>query len=302
MTLKVNYKTLFFMIFCKMESSIKKGFATLLTMSVVVCNAQVIDNEQDLEDLSYALGVSQTQGLKEYLVDELNLDTLYMDAFFCGLKDGIVINNEEKNAYYTGIQIGQQLGMDFIKNINKEIFGESATESILIEPFIDGFLYGVNADKEAIEEAEAIVREKLELIERNKLMNIHTDNKDTGVKFLEEKKSKDGVHVMNSGVQYKVLKEGFGTIPNDTSTVLLQYEGKTIDGHVFDSTYDRNEPIKLKANQLIPRCTEILSIMPVSSIWEVYIPEELAYGERAQDKIEPFSTLIFKIELIGIEE
>ena len=114
-------------------------------------------------------------------------------------------------------------------------------------------------------------------------------------------KDKD-VKELKGGVLYKVIKEGTGAIPSDTSMVKVQYEGKTIDGNVFDSSYKRNEPVKLRANQVIPGWTEALTHMPVGSVWEVVIPQDKAYGAREQKEIKPFSALIFKIELLGIEK
>jgi peptidyl-prolyl cis-trans isomerase len=84
--------------------------------------------------------------------------------------------------------------------------------------------------------------------------------------------------------------------------VKVQYEGKTIDGNVFDSSYKRGEPVSLRANQVIKGWTEALVHMPVGSVWEVYIPQNLAYGEREQGQIKPFSVLIFKIELVSLGE
>ena len=84
--------------------------------------------------------------------------------------------------------------------------------------------------------------------------------------------------------------------------VKVQYEGKTIDGKVFDSTYQRGEPVTMRANQVIKGWTEVLTRMPAGSVWEVYIPEDMAYGSRDQGNIKPFSTLIFKIELISVGE
>ena len=106
--------------------------------------------------------------------------------------------------------------------------------------------------------------------------------------------------VLPSGVQYKVIKEGSGEIPADSSMVVVNYEGKTIDGKVFDSSYGK-EPVTFPANRVIKGWTEALVHMPVGSTWEVYIPQELAYGERQAGQIKPFSALIFKIELQGIK-
>ena len=123
--------------------------------------------------------------------------------------------------------------------------------------------------------------------------------KDNGKKFLAENAKKDGVVVLPSGLQYKIIKKGNGRIPKDTSKVKVKYEGRTIDGNVFDSTY-KNQPITLRCNQTIKGWTEAMTLMPEGSVWEIYIPENLAYGEREQGDIKPFSTLIFKVQLIKI--
>jgi FKBP-type peptidyl-prolyl cis-trans isomerase FklB len=100
----------------------------------------------------------------------------------------------------------------------------------------------------------------------------------------------------------KVLKEGTGKIPADTSTVTMHYEGRLINDSVFDSSYKRNQPYTVRCNQNIKGFTEALTHMPAGSIWEVYIPQELAYGERqAGAMIKPFSALIFKIELMEVK-
>ena len=118
--------------------------------------------------------------------------------------------------------------------------------------------------------------------------------------YLADYAKKPGVKTLPGGVLYKVIKEGSGEMPKDTSTVKVHYEGKTIDGKVFDSSYERKEPITLRANQVIQGWTTALTHMPVGSVWEVVIPQNLAYAERAQGDIKPFSVLIFKIELVGI--
>ena len=105
-----------------------------------------------------------------------------------------------------------------------------------------------------------------------------------------------------SGVQYKVIKEGNGVIPTDSSVVKVNYEGRLIDGTVFDSSYKRGEPATFPVRSVIKGWTEILCHMPAGSEWEVYIPQELAYGEREQGKdIKPFSALIFKLELLEVD-
>ena len=125
-------------------------------------------------------------------------------------------------------------------------------------------------------------------------------NKKAGEAFLAAYKKQPGVKSLPGGVLYKVIKEGSGEMPKDTSTVKVNYEGKTIDGVVFDSSYKNKKPVTLRANQVIQGWTTALTHMPAGSVWEVVIPQNLAYGDREQDPIKPFSTLIFKIELIGV--
>ena len=100
----------------------------------------------------------------------------------------------------------------------------------------------------------------------------------------------------------KIIKEGNGAVPTDSSKVKVNYKGTLIDGTQFDSSYDRKEPTTFRANQVIKGWTEALTMMPVGSKWELYIPQELAYGAREAGQIKPFSTLIFEVELVGIEK
>lgn len=120
--------------------------------------------------------------------------------------------------------------------------------------------------------------------------------------FLKENLKVEGVNSLSSGVQYKIIKEGNGRIPGETSRVKVHYEGTLIDGTIFDSSYIRGVPATFRANQVIKGWQDVLLHMPVGSTWIAYIPQNLAYEDREQNKIPPFSTLIFKIELLGIEE
>jgi FKBP-type peptidyl-prolyl cis-trans isomerase FklB len=124
-----------------------------------------------------------------------------------------------------------------------------------------------------------------------------------GVKFLQENKKNKKIKVTPSGLQYEILKEGKGDKPSETSQVKVHYHGTTIDGKVFDSSVDRGEPIVFGLNQVIKGWTEGLQLMPIGSKFKFYIPQELAYGENSPSPaIQPYSTLIFEVELLGIEK
>ena len=131
----------------------------------------------------------------------------------------------------------------------------------------------------------------------------YAENKAAGEKFLAENATKEGVKTTESGLQYKIIKEGKGAIPTDSSTVKVHYKGTLIDGTEFDSSYKRNAPTSFRADRVIKGWTEALTMMPVGSKWELYIPQELAYGARETGgQIKPFSTLIFEVELLEIEK
>lgn len=263
------------------------------------------DLKDEVDTLSYAMGMAQTQGLKEYLSDRLQIDTAYMDDFIKGLNDGANAGDDKKKAaYYAGIQIGQQISNQMVKGINHEVFGDDSTKTISLKNFMAGFVSGTTGKKGlmTVEQAAQVAQAKMMAIKAKNMEKEYGPNKVAGEKFLAANKKKPGVVTLPSGVQYKVIKEGNGPMPKDTSMVKVQYEGKTIDGKVFDSSYKRGEPISLRANQVIKGWTEALVHMPVGSVWEVYIPQNLAYGEREQGQIKPFSVLIFKIELLSLGE
>ena len=262
------------------------------------------DLKNDVDTMSYAMGLSQTQGLKEYLV-QMDIDTTYMDAFVKGLNDGAASGDDKKKAaYFAGINIGQQISNRMIKGINNEIFGKDSTKTISLKNFMAGFVTGATGKKGlmTIEQAGQLAQMKMMAIKAKNMEQTYGENKKAGEKFLAENAKKPGVKTLPGGLQYKVIKEGKGAMPKDTSLVTVHYEGRTIDGKVFDSSYKRNQPAEMRANQVIKGWTEALVHMPEGSVWEVYIPQNLAYGEREAGEIKPFSTLIFKIELIGVDK
>ena len=261
--------------------------------------------KSDVDTVSYAIGMAQTQGLKEYLVGRLGVDTTYMDEFIKGLNEGANAGDDKKKAaYYAGIQIGQQISNQMVKGINHELFGEDSTKTISLKNFMAGFISGTTG-KDGLMTPDSAAQVAQQLMRTIKAKNMEKEfgpNKKAGEDFLKENGKKQDVKTLEIGVQYKVIKEGTGALPKDTSMVKVHYEGKTLDGKVFDSSYKRGQPTDFRANQVIKGWTDALVHMPAGSIWEVYIPQELAYGERQQGAdIKPFSMLIFKIELLEVD-
>ena len=258
--------------------------------------------KNDVDTLSYAMGMAQTQGLKQYLA-QMEIDTTYMDAFIKGLNEGANAGDDKKKAaYYMGIQIGQQISNRMVKGINHELFGEDSTKTIALKNFMAGFIQGVKGKKGlmTVEQAGQVAQMKMMSIKAKNMEVQYGPLKKKGEEWMAANAKKPGVKTLPSGVQYKVIKEGAGQMPKDTSVVKVNYEGRLIDGTVFDSSYKNGQPVTLRANQVIKGWTEALVHMPAGSVWEVYIPQELAYGDREQGQIKPYSPLVFKIELISV--
>ena len=288
----------------------KFTFAALAVVAAVMMNScgngtPKANLKSDIDTVSYAIGMAQTQGLKDYLVGRLGVDTAYIDEFVKGLNEGANAGDDKKKAaYYAGIQIGQQISNQMVKGINHELFGDDSTKTISLKNFMAGFVAGTTGKGAlmTVDSASMKAQEMMRSIKAKVLEKEFGANKKAGEDFLAKNAKAEGVVTLPSGVQYKVLKEGNGAIPADTSRVKVHYEGRTLDGKVFDSSYKRNQPTDFRANQVIKGWTEALTHMPAGSTWEVYIPQELAYGERQQGTdIKPFSVLIFKIELLEVD-
>ena len=261
------------------------------------------DLKTEVDSMSYAIGMAQTQGLKEYLVNQLGVDSAYIGDFIKGLNEGANAGDSKKKAaYYAGIQIGQQISNQIMKGLNREVFGDDSTKTVSLKNFMAGFISGTTGKNGlmTMDSAQVIGQRLIQSVKAKELVKTYGPNKEAGEKFLAANAKKEGVKTLPSGVQYKIIKEGTGAIPTDTSLVKCHYEGRLLNDTIFDSSYKRGEPITLRCNQVIKGWTEVMTHMPAGSIWEVYIPQELAYGEREQGDIKPFSTLIFKIELIEV--
>jgi FKBP-type peptidyl-prolyl cis-trans isomerase FklB len=283
------------------------AFAAVAAVMMYACGngTPKANLRSDVDTVSYAIGMAQTMGLTDYLVGRLGVDTTYMDEFVKGLNEGANAGDDKKKAaYYAGIQIGQQISNQMVKGINHELFGDDSTKTISLKNFMAGFISGTTGKGGlmTVDSAQRVAQEMMRAIKAKNMEKEFGPNKKAGEDFLKENAKKEDVKQLPSGVQYKVIKEGKGALPKDTSRVKVHYEGKTLDGKVFDSSYKRGQPTDFRANQVIKGWTEALVHMPEGSIWEVYIPQELAYGERQQGAdIKPFSMLIFKIELLEVD-
>ena len=280
--------------------------AIVAAAGLASCTAQApkANMKSEIDSLSYMMGVTNTQGLSDFAAQRLGVDSASYADFVRGIQDGIHKANNKEKAYIAGVQIGQQVGGDMFDNINLQLFGNDSTQTLSKDNFLAGFIAAVkNGAVVSVEDARMYVETHTDAIKAKALEAKYGENKAAGEKFLAENKAKEGVVTTESGLQYKVIKEGKGEIPTKESSVKVNYKGTLIDGTEFDSSYKRNAPATFRADQVIKGWTEALTMMPVGSKWELYIPQELAYGSRETGGlIKPFSTLIFEVELLEIEK
>ena len=274
--------------------------------SLVSCTAQSpkATLKTDIDSLSYATGMARTEGLQMYLIQQAGVDTAYMADFMKGFNEGANKVSKKDVAYLTGMQIGQMVSKNWLEGLNQQVFGTDSTKTLSKNDMLAGFVAGVNNDttRMTMQFAQTYSQDAMGRIQEKALAEQYADNKEEGEKFLAENKSKEGVQSTESGLQYKIIKAGKGDVPVASSRVKVNYKGTLIDGTEFDSSYKRNEPTTFRADQVIKGWTEALTMMPVGSKWELYIPQDLAYGSRDQGQIKPFSTLIFEVELVEIEK
>lgn len=257
-----------------------------------------------VDTFSYAIGMANTLGLKAYLAQRMNVDTAYMANFLEGFNATLSMDERKRlEAYAAGLQIRKQVEEQIIPGLNQRITGNDSTMLLNPKLFIEAFgntLAGQPTDM-SLQQAEEIAERQMKYYHDTNMERQYGDNRRAGEAFLAANAKKDSVETLPSGVQYKVLVKGSGDIPTATSKVKVNYEGRLIDGTVFDSSYERKQPATFGCNQVIKGWTEALTHMPVGSKWEIYIPQELGYGSREAGKIPPFSALVFTVELLDIE-
>lgn len=194
-------------------------------------------------------------------------------------------------------KLSYAMGYFFAKNVmQQDIDLDNVAFIAAVKDILDG-----KETKLSQQEVQDVLT-KYQAQEQQKAQDKASNNLDEGKKFLAENKNKDGVKETESGLQYKILKEGDGEKPSADSTVTAHYKGTLIDGTVFDSSYDRGEPASFPLNRVIQGWQEALPMMKTGSKWQIYVPSDLGYGARgAGGTIGPNATLIFDIELISFK-
>ena len=245
----------------------------------------------NIEDsLNYAFGFLNGNEIRMYILAN-DSDGSMIQEFVTYVNKGL----KSKDSNPQLINMGEQIGKTIKEQETQGLIGEPslATDFELIK---QGFINGMYGKTFAFtgEEAGQYIQ--------NTMNNIKYGNvKAEGEKYLAQNALKEGVTTTESGLQYEVITMGNGPKPTAESTVKVHYHGTLIDGTVFDSSVERGEPISFPLNGVIKGWTEGLQLMPVGSKFKFYIPQELAYGANNMGQIPPYSTLIFEVELLGIE-
>lgn len=269
----------------------------------------------EVDTLTYALGISQSptkENLIQYLASN-EIDSTYIDEFMKGFKEGLESSNDKKKlAYQMGIQAGSSVKTRMFPEIEKQVFADDSTQHLSVKNFLAGFMEGYN-DKFSIEKLNALnvtrdnanqyITETMKKLQEKANEKAFGANKKAGEDFIAKKKKEAGVKSLGS-VFYKELKAGTGAIPTASDIVTVEYEGRLIDGTVFDSSASLpNKTAEFPCSGVIKGFSIALTNMKVDAEWEVYIPQEFAYGGNSTGAaIKPFSALIFKIKLVGIKK
>ncbi|MBR1901722.1 MAG: FKBP-type peptidyl-prolyl cis-trans isomerase [Bacteroidaceae bacterium] len=254
-----------------------------------------------VDTFSYLLGKANTQGLTDYLAHRMGIDAAYISDFVKGFQQTELTEGDKKEkARLAGIEIRSQVENQVIAQANKQI--NDSVDVLNKALFIQGFQDGITKSNMTIsmDSVQNVVKKQMDYYHNAKMEKKYGPNRIAGEEFLKKNAKADSVQTTTSGLQYKIITKGTGEIPQATDKVKVNYEGRLVDGTVFDSSYKRGQPIDFYANQVIKGWTEALTMMPVGSKWMLYIPQQLAYGSREQGKIPPFSTLIFTVELLEI--
>ena len=251
-----------------------------------------------VDTFSYLLGMANSNGLKAYLSQRMGIDTAYVEDFLKGFQQKELTEADKREkARLAGMEIREQVETQVWSNANRQI--DDSVDVLNHEQFIKGFQNGIfPVDTTfSMDSAQSLVQKQMAYYHKVKMEKKYGANRVAGEQFLKLNAKQDSVQTTASGLQYKVITMGTGEKPQKTDRVKVDYEGRLIDGTVFDSSYKRGKPATFPVGQVIAGWTEALCMMPVGSKWEVYVPQELGYGDREQQKIPPFSCLVFTIEL-----
>lgn len=280
---------------CQAEQKAESGCCAMQMQPVTLTSTN--------DSISYAAGYMLSDGLEGFLKQQYQISDEDMPNVVKGYRQAIAHRGDkEQKAVMAGMQIAQMVSDRMVPRVEEQY--KNDRDSLNDALVYAGFEAALSKDTTHYDVHSAKSRFNAAVKEVTDRQNEAA--KKAGADFLAENAKKEGVKTLPSGLQYKVLTQGKGNLPTVDDKVQVVYEGRTIDGHVFDATDKHNLPADKAYDEfgvkgLIKGWQEALTLMPVGSKWEIYIPYDLAYGERGAGKdIKPYSALVFTMELKGI--
>ena len=263
----------------------------------------------DVDTIAYELGMAASPAdmLPNFLV-RMGSDSASVAEYLKGFKEGLNQSEDAKTvAYELGKQHGMQTKQQMIANVSEQIFGEGSEETLDVQLFLAGFMDMIEGKSRLVVDSIEITQQMAQMELQKRVQDKMSErarvefapNKQAGEEFLAAKAKEDGVVALSNGVLYKVIKEGKknGKKPALTDKIKVAYKGMTIDGEEFDSS----ESVEFPLASMIEGWKIAIPEMTEGSKWEIYIPQELAYGERgSMPAIKPFSALVFEVELFEV--
>lgn len=219
--------------------------------------------------------------------------------FLRGLTEGLK-STEAQGNYLNGLMVGRQITERMLPGLEEQLFGENSKDKLNKDFIASAIAVNLTNAKPAIPNASSFLEGKMNKAREAANAEVKAEQDAIAKKFFEENAKKEGVVTLPSGLQYKIIKAGNGPIATAQDQVEAHYHGTLLDGTVFDSSVQRGEPATFGVTQVIKGWTEALQLMPEGSKWELYIPQDLAYGERGQGAIKPYSPLVFEVEVIKV--
>lgn len=274
--------------------------AALASFTACGNKAKKAELKTDIDSLSYAAGVASSPMMKQAMMS-MEIDSTYQAEVIKGIYAGIKgADDKKKAAYNAGVILGEQLAM-MNKGASLDVFAGDSTQTLSLENIVAGFVAGATNKnlKMTMDQAREVSQTQMTAIKARYAAKKYGPQKKKADAFMAANAKKAGVKKLGKGVQYEVIKEGSGAIPKTNQSVKINYELKTIDGKVIESNFGK-QPAMMPVNGVIPGFTEALTHMTVGSKWVVYIPYSAGYGAQKTGPIEPFSDLIFTIELLEV--
>ena len=246
--------------------------------------------------------------IKGYLM-QAGSDSAYVEAFFKGMKDGINAGDDKKEmAYQMGMQAGMNVKSRLFPQIEQQIFGKDSTQHLSGDKFLAGMLDGKNSvsalfDKNGVayntQTVNAFLKDLMGALTAKANEKLYGETKKKNEAFIKNMAKQEGVKPLAGGVYYKELTPGTGAQPTKNQIAEVSYEGRLMDGKVFDSS--NGKTIEFPVGGVIPGFTTALLNMKVGAEWIVYIPWNQAYGAQESGPIPPYSALTFKVKLVGVK-